>query len=213
MIEKSFKKLLGNGRAWRAPHGFTADFYTIIANRISDVCLKVKNLKYTHFPTRFYDLQNVENDEELFNNYNPDAADNERATLTERNWGMLCGSLHYKEIENALNTAGFRVRVLENYKNSIVENDSFRYGNSSFGETVGGKRTQYGGSVARVIGNGNLTLSDTVKDPATLKDGKNSFFVYGDFTPTESEWSTITRILLETKPAHSVAICLIYKKS
>ena len=213
MIFKTFKKLLGNGRAWRMPIGFTSDFYDIIANRLNDVFQQIKNLKFTHFPTIFFDEKNIKNDEELFNNYNDGLSDEERAALTESNWAMLCGSLHYKEIENALKTAGYNLHVVENYNNSIITNNGFGFGSVRYGQTVSDKKVQYGGTPARIIGNGQLRIGEQATDPIRLTDGKNSFFVYGDFTPTETEWQTITNIILQVKPAQSVAICLIYAKT
>lgn len=212
MIFKTFKKLLGNGRAWRMPIGFTSDFYDIIANSLNDVFKQIKNLKFTHFPTIFFDEKNIKNDEELFNNYNDGLSDEERAALTESNWAMLNGNLHYKELQNALKNAGFNIRIVENYLNSTDYANNFAYGTAVFGQSKNGKMTQYGGNPARLIGNGQLRIGEQATDPIRLTDGKNSFFVYGDFTPTETEWQTITNIILQVKPAQSVAICLIYAK-
>lgn len=213
MIFKTFKKLLGNGRAWRTPFGFTAEFLDILAQPVNVIYQRIKNLKLTHFPTLFFDVNNIKNDEELFGEYPLFASDYERAEYTERNWAMLNGNLHYKELQNALKNAGFNIRIVENYLNSTDYANNFAYGTAVFGQSKNGKMTQYGGNPARLIGNGQLRIGEQATDPIRLTNGKNSFFVYGDFTPTETEWQTITNIILQIKPAQSVAICLIYAKT
>ena len=65
-VEISFKKLLGNGRAWRTPVGFTSELLDVFISPLSELKDRFINLKYTHFPTFFQDKNNIVNDEELF---------------------------------------------------------------------------------------------------------------------------------------------------
>lgn len=215
VVEISFKKLLGNGRAWRTPSNFTSEFLEILISPFAELKEKFINLKYTHFPTFFQDENNIKNDEELFGIKKIDIKDktlSERAANVENHWKMLAGSSSFQEIENALIERGFKIRIEENSSNAPNLGSGFFYGATQYGEEKEGKKAQYGGHFSKVLGNGPLEISGMLKDPAQFLDGKNAFYIFGYFDPTDDDWNLITETILKIKPAQSVAICKIAER-
>ena len=115
IIETAFKKLLGNGRAFLTPRGFTSDFLDLLISPLSELKAKLINLKLTHFPTRHLDENNVLNGEELFAIEETEGLTlPERAANVEGQWSIFGGSQSYKQLELILQKKGLPIRIIEN---------------------------------------------------------------------------------------------------
>jgi len=239
-VEISFKKLLGNGRAWRTPVGFMAEFLEVLVSPLVELKERFIKLKYTHFPTFFEDENNIINDEDLFgirDFQNKSIA--ERAANVEAQWSMLNGSLNWKPLQDALKKASLNVRILENlpvkpvYSNSVSLYGSYSY-NQKLKET--NDFIRYGEDLNRKIGNGNIDIEGRKYDPCILSSksasqygsfgyksynleldtysqygirggSRNCFFITSDEPITGEQYELLTKIVLQKKPAQTIAIC------
>lgn len=208
----AFKKMLGKGRAWISPLGFTSDFLEILVSPFLDLYDYFVNLKYTHFPSKYTDLKNILNEEDLFD-IDPRDTLEKRAEDVELSWKMLSGNSSYKTLEGFLQRAGFDVYIIENIPSETpFLGKGVNYGNTQYNGSNEDKKAQYGGHSGRVIGNGFLNIAGIVKDPVQFVDGKSAFYIKGYFDPTDKEWERIIDIVLKFKQAHAVAICQIAER-
>jgi len=239
-VEITFKKLLGNGRAFRTPKGFTDEFYDLFISPFVELKNKVLFLKYTHFPTKNILLDDIKNGEELFG-----LTDLENETLEQRaanvetQWGILNGSLNWKPLQDALNRLAINVKVVENVPPKAVNIGSLSlYGNYQYNETLEetNDTVRYGENASRIIGNGILELDGTKIDPCNVQNkgisqygsygygaydssidsyiqygikggSANCFFITSNEPITSKQYELLTKIVLQKKPAHTVAIC------
>lgn len=177
-VEISFKKLLGNGRAWSCPVGFTAELLEVLVSPLSELKERFVNLKYSHFPSFYQDINNIVNDEELFKLKDIEGKTlEERAGDVEAQWTIFSGYQNYKQIESILQRKGLPVRVLE----TVPENE--RYGK-------------------RKIGNGNINVKGVVYEPVIITDDKHVFFVEAiDFLNT-SQVESLIETVVKYRQAH-----------
>lgn len=211
-ITISFKKLLGKGRAWITPKGFTSEFYNLLVSPLAEVFKYLQNLRFTHFATMILNENNISNSEELFD-IKPRETLQERAEDIELAWRMLSGNSSYKTLEKYLQKAGFEVYISENTSETAPNlGKGFNYGNIQYSGENEGKTAQYGGHLGRVIGNGFLNIAGSVKDPAQFVNGKSAFYIKGYFDPTDKDWERIVEIVLRFKQAHIVAVCQISER-
>lgn len=178
----TFKKLLGKGRAWLTPKGFTEDVYNLFAyplEVIKDVLIK---LKLTHFPVTYTNENNILNGEELFK-----ITDIEGKTLTERaatveaQWSIFGGCQNYKQLELILQRKGLPVNVIENIPQGY---------------------NLYGG---RLIGNGFITTPDGETDPITDTNHKHCFIIQSNDFWDENIFLTTVKTVAPIKPAQNGA--------
>ena len=182
ILETAFKKLLGNGRAFRTPVGFMSDFLDLLVSPLVDVKKRLLNIKFTHFPTVNVDENDIINGEELFGIKDTAGKSfEERAANVESQWSSFAGCQTFKQIENILQKKGYSVRVIEN----IPQNYN-----------------TYGG---RLIGNGFIQTNNGKADPITIKNGKYSFIVQSDNYFDENEFQKIVEDIAKNKPAHNGA--------
>lgn len=171
-ITVTFKKLLGNGRAWRTPSGFTSELLDIMASPLEEIKNRLSSLKYVHFPTFLVDKNNIENGEELFKiQTTKNQTLEERAASVEAQWSLLNGSLNWKPLQDALKKAQLNVSVLENLPvKPVYANTIALYGSYQYNEKL--KKTndfiRYGENSNRKIGNGNLYIKNQKYDPCAL---------------------------------------------
>lgn len=241
-VEISFKKLLGNGRAWSCPVGFTAELLEVLVSPLSELKERFVNLKYSHFPSFHQDINNIVNDEELFGIKGlQDKTLEERASTVEAQWNLLSGSLNWKPLKEALNKASLNVEISENLPAKPVYSNSVSlYGSYSYNQTL--KETKdfirYGEDLNRKIGNGNIDVEGRKYDPCVLSSktasqygsfgygsynsdveafaqygirggSRNCFFITSDEPITAEQYELLTKIVLQKKPAQSIAICNI----
>ncbi len=181
VLKIAFKKLLGNGRAFKTPKRFMSDFLDLLVSPFEELKERFINLKYTHFPTKNVDKNDIVNGEELFG-----IIDSEKRTLEQRaaevegHWSSFGGCHTFQQIEKFLKNRGFDVRVLEN-----IPNEKF---------------DMYG---AREVGNGFLLYENGHKDPIAIKDGKHSFIVKFENFFTSEQIQELIETLVKNKPAHN----------
>ena len=212
-IAITFNKLLGNGRAWVAPQGFTEELLEVLISPLTDLRKRFGDLKHVHFTTLVIDENNIINNEELFDIKNKKTTLEERAEDVDLAWQMLSGNSNYKTLENYLQKKGYELFVIENTSAQSPDlGTGFDYNTVAYKGEIDGKTAQYGGHTSRIIGNGFLNVAGSIKDPAQFINGKNSFYIKGYFDPTDSEWDNIIDIVLRLKQAHEVAICLIAER-
>jgi hypothetical protein len=178
----TFKKLLGKGRAWLTPKGFTEDVLNLFAypfEVVKDVLIK---LKLTHFPVTYTNENNILNGEELFK-----ITDIEGKTLTERaatveaQWSIFGGCQNYKQIELILQRKGLPVRVIENIPQGY---------------------NLYGG---RLIGNGFIQTPDGEIDPINAGNLKHCFIIQSSDFWDENIFLTTVKTVAPIKPAQNGA--------
>lgn len=179
-IEIAFKKLLGNGRAFRTPKGLMSDFLDLIVSPFSELKTRFIGLKFTHFPTHEVDKNDIINGEELFNIQDTEGKTlEERAASVEAQWSIFAGSQTFKQIENILRKKGFDVRVIEN----IPQNYNL-----------------YG---ARLVGNGFVQTESGKSDPIIYRNGKHIFIVQADEFYEENDFLSMIETLVKNKPGHN----------
>ena len=179
-IQITLKKLLGRGRAWLTPRGFTSELFDLIASPFAELKTRFINFKYIHFPTYLVDENNIKNGEELFGI--KDTAGKtleERAANVEGQWSVFGGSQNYKQIELILQKKGFPVRVIEN----IPKNYNL-----------------YG---SRTIGNGFLQTDEGTVDPIVITNGKHTFVIQADDFLSDEQIETMIETVVTTKPAQN----------
>lgn len=211
-ITVAFKKLLGNGRAWRTPSGFTSEFLDILVSPIEEIKERLSVIKNAHFVSVLTDEDNIVNNEELFD-ITPRNTLAERAEDIDLAWQMLSGNSNYKTLEDYLQRAGFELYIIENVDGTTPNlGRGFNYNGVQYDGEIDDKHAQYGGHTGRVIGNGFLNIAGKVKDPAQFVNGKHAFYIEGFFDPSDAEWDRIIEIVLRLKPAHVVAVCKIAER-
>lgn len=239
-VEIAFKKLLGKGRAFITPIGFTSDFLALLVAPFDELKTKIINFKLTHFPTRLTDKNNIINGEELFGVTETDGQTlEERAINVETQWGLLNGSLNWKPLQDALKKLSINVSIVENIPPKAIETGSLSlYGGFQYNETLSKTNDfiRYGINTSRIIGNGIIELAGRKYDPCNVQNkgisqygsfnyggfdssadsliqygimggSKNCFFITSNEPITSKQYETLTKIVLQKKPAHTVAIC------
>lgn len=239
-IEVTFKKLLGKGRAFLTPRGFTSDFLDCFIAPFTVLKNKIISLKFTHFPSLFVNEINIKNGEELFDI--KDTGDKtfvDRASLVEAQWGLLNGSLNWKPLEEALKKLSIKVSISENIPPKAINTGSLSlYGGFQYSETLSDTDdyVRYGMNANRQIGNGIIEVEGKKYDPCEVENkgvsqygsycyggydsdiesyiqygikggSANCFFITSDEPITSKQYEALVKIVLQKKPAHTVAIC------
>lgn len=177
-VTSTFKKLLGKGRAWLTPKGFTSEVLDLLISPFEELKARFISLKYVHFPSTLIDENNIKNGEELFTIKDTASKSlEERAANIEGQWNILAGSQNFKQIEQILQKKGFPVRVIENIPDSY---------------------NKYG---ARNIGNGFLKLNNGEYDPIVITNGKNSFIIQSYEFLSDESLLTMIETVVKCKPA------------
>lgn len=177
-VEVSFKKLLGNGRAWKTPVGFTSELLEVLVSPLAELKERFINLKYTHFPTFFQDVNNIVNDEELFQLKGVENKTlEERAGDVEAQWNIFSGYQNYAQIERILQRKGLPVNVIED----VPEGE--RYGK-------------------KAIGNGNINIEGVIYDPVVITDDENVFFVKATDFLTAAQLESLIETVVKYRQGH-----------
>ncbi len=183
-ITVAFKKLLGNGRAWRTPSGFTAELLEVMASPLEEIKNRLSSLKYVHFPTTLVDKNNIENGEELFGLKDTAGKSLEqRAGDVEAQWRIFSGFQNYKQLENILKQKGLPVVVMEDVPEADI-----------YGE--------------RVIGNGELCIGNEFYDPVIVSDLENVIFVSALDFLTDEQVESLVDTVVKYRQAHLAAYYL-----
>mgnify|MGYP004465730081 FL=1 len=181
-VEIAFKKLLGKGRAFKAPLGFMSEFLDLLASPFAELKDYFLKLKYTHFPTINVDKNDIVNGEELFGIKEIEGMTlEERAANVESQWSSFAGCQTFKQIETILRKKGYPVKIIEN----IPQNYN-----------------TYG---ARLIGNGFIITQEGKDDPIKISNGKHTFIVQSESFYNEADFLKIVEAVAKNKPGHNSA--------
>lgn len=180
VVQTTFKKLLGKGRAFLFPKGFTSDFYDVLMESFEELKNRVITLKFVHFPTKYVNKNDIVNGEELFGLKDVEGTDEERAANVEGQWSIFAGTQNYKQIERILQKKGLPVRVIEN----IPLGAWFLYG-------------------SRVIGNGRINTPDGKVDPIVINKGENTFIVQSEDFMSDEQINILIETVVKNKPAQN----------
>ena len=213
ILTKAFIKNLGKGRAWLCGDAFTQDLFKLFISPFADFKKYLSDMKFVHFTTKNLSENDIQNGEILFGTTHVADSLEARASNVEMSWRMLAGNSAFATLEYYLQKAGFELYIVENTEADVPNMGSgFVYGGTEYGDTKEGKKAQYGGHSAKVIGNGMLNIEGTTLEPAQFVNGASSFYIIGFFDPTDDEWDYITEIVMKFKPAHTVAICKVAER-
>lgn len=180
----AFKKLLGNGRAWRTPTGFTAELLEVMASPLVDMKERFSALKFVHFPTTVLDENNVINGEELFEIKDIEGKSlEERAGDVESQWSIFSGFQNYEQLEKILQRKGLAVRVIE----ELPESQLF---------------------APVIIGNGSLRIENEFYDPVIVSDSENLFFVSATDFLSDEQVESLIETVVKCKQGHLTAYYL-----
>lgn len=212
MILQSFKRLLGNGRAWLLNAPGIQETIQAFLKPVYDLWNNGYRIALTPFPTQNQYNNDLESDlsafEDQFGINNPSTVKNERAGQIEAQWGMV-GGQGYQYIEKVLKSAGLPVKVIENLP---VQNFNIagriQYGNIGYGETIEGSIVQYGEMTSyKLIGNGVLNITGTNYDPVIINNCKYAFIIKCISPLTAAQYEILVNIILQIKPLQTV--CLV----
>lgn len=180
VAQTTFKKLLGKGRAFLFPKGFTSDFYDILMEAFEELKNRIIALKFVHFPTKYLNNNDIINGEELFGLKDVEGTDEERAANIEGQWSIFAGTQNYKQIERVLQKKGLPVKVIENIPLNAL---------SSFG--------------ARIIGNGQINTSTGKKDPIIINNGEHTFIIKAERFMSDEQINILIETVVKNKPAQN----------
>lgn len=181
-LEITFNKLLGKGRAFLTPKGFTSDIFDLFVSPLVELKDRLISFKFIHFPTALIDKNNIENGEELFEIAEIEGKTlEERAAAVEASWTGFAGSQNYNQLEKILRKKGFAVRVIEH----IPQNYNL----------IG----------KRLVGNGVVHTKDGKLDPIVIKNGKHTFIVQADEFMSKEQYESLIETLVKVKPAQNGA--------
>ena len=174
MIFQSFKRLLGNGRAWRLVNANISALVHALIKPFEDIRRSAYRIVYAPFLTsNIYasedeQLADVENYEELFGIEAISNVLKERQANAEVQWALR-GGQGFGYIEQVMARAGLQVKVVENIPmKDLGDLGNFKYGYTRYGQTVNDTKVQYGASGYYLICNGALYYGENYDDPVKL---------------------------------------------
>ncbi len=213
MIFKTFKILLGNGRAWRLVNPNIRAIVFALIKPFKDLRLAGRRIVYAPFLTQNHyaseeeQLIDVENYENLFGIEPVSNILKERQYNTEAQWALR-GAQGFGYIEKVLERAGIKVKVIENIPMKDLSHiGAFEYGFTQYGQNVNDVKVQYGASGYRLIANGNLYYGDKYNDPAVITRWDKVILVEVINPITYGQYKTFVDLLLRTKPMEIVCLC------
>ena len=204
MILKSFKRLLGNGRAWvlRAPN--IKNTVKAFLPPLYDVQNMFYRVAMTPFPTQNTYADDITADLKMFENQfgidNPPTTTQDRAQFVEAQWGMV-GAQGWGYIESVLQKAGLSVTVVENLPIAeVIGTGLTQYGQLQYGQN------QYGAGGYKVIGNGLLNIGGVKVDPVVVTSNESVFVVYSETILTNQQYQVLEDLILRIKSLNTVCI-------
>lgn len=215
MIFQTFKRLLGDGRAWRLVNPNIKALVHALIKPFKDIRRAGYRIVYAPFLTqnRFASddekLADVENYENLFGIQPISNILQERQSNAEVQWALR-GGQGFGYIEQVMERAGIKVKVIENIPMKDLSNlGAYEYGFTQFGQTVNDDKVQYGASGYKLICNGALYYGENYKEPAVITKW-NKVLVIDVINPlTYGQYKTFIDLLLRTKPMEMAALCKI----
>ena len=215
MIFQSFKRLLGNGRAWRLVNANISSLVHALIKPFEDIRRSAYRIVYAPFLTsNIYasedeQLADVENYEELFGIEAISNILKERQANAEVQWALR-GGQGFGYIEQVMARAGLQVKVVENIPmKDFGYLGNFKYGYTRYGQTVNDTKVQYGASGYKLICNGALYYGQNYDDPVKITRWDKVLVITVINPMTYGQYKIFMDLLLKTRPAEYVCLCKI----
>lgn len=215
MIFQSFKRLLGNGRAWRLVNANISALVNALIKPFEDIRRSAYRIVYAPFLTsNIYasedeQLADVENYEELFGIEAISNILKERQANAEVQWALR-GGQGFGYIEQVMARAGLQVKVVENIPmKDLGYLGNFKYGYTRYGQTVNDTKVQYGASGYKLICNGALYYDQNYDDPVKITRWDKVLVITVINPMTYGQYKIFMDLLLKTRPAEYVCLCKI----
>ncbi len=215
MIFQSFKRLLGNGRAWRLVNANISALVYALIKPFEDIRRSAYRIVYAPFLTsNIYasedeQLADVENYEELFGIEAISNILKERQANAEVQWALR-GGQGFGYIEQVMARAGLQVKVVENIPmKDLGYLGNFKYGYTRYGQTVNDTKVQYGASGYKLICNGALYYGQNYDDPVKITRWDKVLVITVINPMTYGQYKIFMDLLLKTRPAEYACLCKI----
>lgn len=213
MIFQTFKKLLGDGRAWRLVNPNIRALVFALVKPFKDIRRASYRVVYAPFLTQnpyasaAEQLADVENYENLFGLQPISNVLSERQSNAEVQW-TLRGGQGFGYIEHVMKRAGIPVKVIENIPARDLSNlGFFEYGLTQYGEYVNDINVQYGSTGYRLIGNGSIYHGGDFDDPVKITRFDKVLIIKVLAPLTYGQYKLFTDLLIRTKPMEIAALC------
>lgn len=213
MMFKTFKILLGDGRAWRLVNSNIRALVFALIKPFKDLRQAGYRIVYAPFLTHNSyaseedQLIDVENYEDLFGVEPVSNVLKERQYNIEAQWALR-GAQGYGYIEKVMERAGIKVKVIENIPMKDLSHiGAFEYGFTQYGQNVNDVKAQYGASGYRLIGNGNLYYNNKYNDPVKITRWDKVILIEVINPITYGQYKIFIDLLLRTKPMEIVCLC------
>ena len=233
---KSFKILLGNGRAFnlQSPNiqniskSILKPFEELIRvfHRIALTTFPSENSCYSNDNEKLQDISNLENqfniDSNSTNSSNNKATIEERAKNIEAQFGIV-GGQSWKYLQNSIQNIGINARVIENIPaRDLLSENIMQYGLKQYDakDENGLQYAMYGKSGYLMLGNGAIQIKEfdeesneykiINKDPITIAGNTNLFLIEningGPIKITSGQLNLLIDLILRIKPLEQVAL-------
>ena len=213
MLFQTFKRLLGDGRAWRLVNPNIQAFVYAIIKPFEDIRRAGYRIVYAPFLTqnRYASedelLTDVENYEDLFGIERVSNILSERLANAEAQW-VLRGGQGFGYIEQVMARAGIKIKIAENIPMKDLSHDGmFQYGYTQYGQTVNEEKVQYGSSSYKLICNGSIHYGENFDDPAKITRWDKVLIITVINPLTYGQYKTFINLLLRTRPMEYVCLC------
>ena len=226
---KSFKLLLGNGRAFNLQGLNIQNISKSFLKVFEDLIRVFHRIELTTFPSqntyltdeeKIQDINNLENQFDI--NPSDKTTIEEKAKNIEAQFGIV-GGQSWKYLQNSIQNIGINIRVVENIPTKdLLSENIMQYGLKQYDakDISGTQYAMYGKSGYLVIGNGTLQIKEfneetnsyiiTNKDPITIINNLNLFVIEdingGPVKITSGQLNLLTDLILRIKPLQQVAL-------
>lgn len=226
---KSFKLLLGNGRAFNLQGLNIQNISKSFLKAFEDLIRVFHRIELTTFPSqntyltdeeKIQDINNLENQFDI--NPSDKTTIEEKAKNIEAQFGIV-GGQSWKYLQNSIQNIGINIRVVENIPTKdLLSENIMQYGLKQYDakDINGTQYAMYGKSGYLVIGNGTLQIKEfneetnsyiiTNKDPITIINNLNLFVIEdingGPVKITSGQLNLLTDLILRIKPLQQVAL-------
>lgn len=215
MIIKTFKVLLGTGRAWRLVGDNIKALSEALCEPFDEIRRAAYRILYAPFltqnkyATEQEKLDDVENYETQFGLKTISNVLSERQANVEVQWSLV-GGQGFGYIENVLAAAGIKAKIIENIPaKNLTGIGCFQYGEIQYGETVNELGAQYGASGYVLIANGLINTGNMIEDPCVITDWSKVFIVEVLEPITYGQYNIFIDILLKTRPGEMACLAKV----
>ncbi len=226
---KTFKVLLGNGRAFNLQSPNIQNISKSLLKPFEELIRVFHRIALTTFPSEntyskdSEKLQDIKNLETQFNiDPSSKATMEERAKNIEAQFGIV-GGQSWKYLQNSIQNIGIDARVIENIPaRDLLSENIMQYGLKQYDakDINGLQYAMYGKSGYLMLGNGTIQIKEldeesnkykiVNKDPLIIIDNANLFLIEnikgGAIKITAGQLNLLIDLILRIKPLEQVAL-------